>query len=179
MVAEICASASCVHLGAFLREQPRIHQLQLVQAWRARQAPDLEATFSLHHKILEQHNLEEKSRQASRSPSPMDTGGAQASQSDCSQPVSSLQFLAALEESWSEEPELSTASHTTQLRSEVLGLQRSVGHLVLLLDSFHKDEPNSLQLRSECAHLSSEHVWDRACRDKLSKEKGENKKTPT
>ena len=150
-----------------------------MQARRAPQSPscgDLDATSSLHPtKILEQHNrsLEEKSRQTSRSPSPLDQGGAQASQSDCSQPASSLQFLDALEESWSEEQQLLTASHNTQLRSEVLGLQRSVGHLVLLLDSFNKDEPNSLQLRS-----SSEHVWKRAC-EKLSKEKGAKQEDPT
>ena len=44
---------------------------------------------------------------------------------------------------------------------------------MLLLDSFHKDDPNSLsELRSECAHLSL-NMWDRACRDKLAKEKGD------
>ena len=155
-----------------------------MEVWRAPQSPscgDLDATSSLHPtKILEQHNrsLEEKSRQALRSPSPLDPGGAQALQSDSSQPASSWQFLDALEESLAEGQELLGTSHTTQLRSEVLGLQRTVGHLVLLLDSFHKDEPNSLQLRSECTHLSSERVWDRACRDKLSKEKGAKQEDP-
>ena len=103
----------------------------------------------------------------------MDPGGAPALQSDSSQSASSLQFLDALEESLAEGQELSENPHITQLRSEVLGLQRSVGHLVLLLDSFHKGDHNSLQLGSECAHLSSEHVRETACRDKLAN-KGEH-----
>ena len=115
--------------------------------------------------ILENMSLEDKSRQARRSPSPLDPGGAPASQSSCSQPASSLQYLNALEEAWSEEQELSTTSHS-------IGLQESVGQLVLLIDSFNKGEPNSLQ-------LSKVHVRDGACRDKLAKEKGAKQKTPT
>ena len=103
-------------------------------------------------------------RQAWRSPSPLGQGGAPASQSSCSQPASSLRCLNALEEAWSEEHEFATTSHS-------IGLQESVGHLVLLIDSFNKGEPNNLQ-------LSKVHVMDRACRDKLAKEKGASKKTP-
>ena len=94
----------------------------------------------------------------------MGHGGAPASQSSCSQPASSLQYLNALEEAWSEEQELATTSHS-------IGLQESVGQLVLLIDSFNKGEPNSLQ-------LSKVPVGDGACRDKLAKRKGQNKKTP-
>ena len=107
----------------------------------------------------------------------MGPGGAQALQSHCSQSASSLQ-LDALEESLAEEQELLETSHITQLRAEVSSLQKSVGHLVLLLDSFHKGDHNGLQLRSECAQLSFEHEWETACRDKLAKKKGINKKTP-
>ena len=114
--------------------------------------------------ILEQDSLEE-GRQARRFPCPLGQGGAPALPSDCSQPASSLQYLNALEEAWSEEHELATTSHS-------IGLQESVGHLVLLIDSFNKGEPNNLQ-------LSKVHVRDGACRDKFAKEKGAEQKTPT
>ena len=61
------------------------------------------------------------------------------------------------------EQELSPTTHVDQLRSEVSSLQEIVGHLVLLIGSVHKGEPNNLQLG---------HVRERACSDKLSKEKG-------
>ena len=114
--------------------------------------------------ILKQDSLEDKSRQARRSPCPLGQGGAPASQSSCSQPASSLQYLNALEEAWSEEQELATTSHS-------IGLQESVGQLVLLIDSFNKGEPNSLQ-------LSKVPVGDGACRDKLAKEKGAKQEDP-
>ena len=112
-----------------------MHQMHLVQAWSPIQAPSsgvLDTSFSLHPtNILEQHNssLEEKSRQAWRSP----TGGAQAFQSDYSQSASSLQFLDALEESLAEEQELSETSHITQLRAEVSSLQNLLGTLCCYL----------------------------------------------
>ena len=128
--------------------------------------------------ILENMSFEETGRQAWRSPSPLGQGGAPASQSSCSQPASSLQYLNALEEAWSEEQELSTASHFIQLSSDGLGLQRADGHLVLLIDSFNKDEPTSLsQLRSTCAHLH-EHVWDRACKKELAEQEGAQQQDP-
>ena len=128
--------------------------------------------------ILENMSFEETGRQAWRSPSPLGQGGALASQSSCSQPASSLQYLNALEEAWSEEQELSTASHFIQLSSDGLGLQRADGHLVLLIDSFNKDEPTSLsQLRSTCAHLH-EHVWDRACKNELAEQEGAQQQDP-
>ena len=114
--------------------------------------------------ILENMSFEETGRQAWRSPSPLGQGGAPALPSDCSQPASSLQCLNALEEAWSEEHELATTSHS-------IGLQESVGHLVLLIDSFNKGEPNNLQ-------LSNVHVRDRACRDKLAKGKGAKQEDP-
>ena len=146
-----------------------MHQMQR-QVRSGIQAPScgvLDPSFSLHSdNILGVSNmsLEDKSRQAWRSPSPLGQGGAPASQSNWSQPASSLQYLNALEEAWSEEQELSTTSHS-------IGLQESVGHLVLLIDSFNKGEPNSLQ-------LSNVHVRDRACRDKLAKGKGAKQEDP-
>ena len=123
-------------------------------------------------------SFEETGRLAWRSPSPLGQGGAPASQSSCSQPASSLQYLNALEEAWSEEQELSTASHFIQLSSDGLGLQRADGHLVLLIDSFNKDEPTSLsQLRSTCAHLR-EHVWDRAYKNELAEQEGAQQQDP-
>ena len=53
--------------------------------------------------ILENMSFEETGRQAWRSPSPLGQGGAPALPSDCSQPASSLQYLNALEEAWSED----------------------------------------------------------------------------
>ena len=116
----------------------------------------LDPSFILQPTMTLENNMifEDTGRQAWRSPSPLGQGGAPASQSNCSQPASSLQYLNALEEAWSEEQELSTTSHS-------IGLQESVGHLVLLIDSFNKGEPNNLQ-------LSNVHVRDRACRPRTS-----------
>ena len=61
------------------------------------------------------------------------------------------------------EQKLSPTTHVDQLRSEVSSLQEIVGHLVLLIGNVHKGEPNNFQLG---------HVRERACSDKLSKEKG-------
>ena len=44
------------------------------------------------------------------------------------------------------EPELPPTTHVDQLRSEVSSLQEIVGHLVLLIGSVHKGEPNNFQL---------------------------------
>ena len=146
-----------------------MHQMQR-QAGSSIQAPFsgvLDSSFSLHSDNIlgiNHMSLEDKSRQAWRSPSPLGQGGAPTSQSNWSQPASSLQYLNALEEAWSEEQELETTSHS-------IGLQESVGHLVLLIDSFNKGEPNSLQ-------LSSVHVRDRVAETSLRKETGQNKKTP-
>ena len=123
-------------------------------------SPSLYSTMILANSMI----FEETGRQAWRSPSPLGQGGAPALPSNCSQPASSLQYLNALEEAWSEEHELATTSHS-------IGLQESVGHLVLLIDSFNKGEPNNLQ-------LSKVHVRDRACRDKLAKEKGAQQEDP-
>ena len=50
-------------------------------------------------------------------------------------------------------------------------LKETVGNLVLLISSFHKDDPNSFQLGT-----CDEHVWVGACKDKLPKEKGAKQK---
>ena len=121
-----------------------MHQMQR-QARSSIQAPSsgvLDPSFSLQSdNILGMYSmgLEDKIRQAWRSPSPLGQGGAPASQSSWSQPASSLQYLNALEEAWSEEQELSTTSHS-------IGLQESVGHLVLLLDSFNRGNPTACSL---------------------------------
>ena len=65
------------------------------------------------------------------------------------------------------EQELLPTPHLAQLRDEMSSLKETVGNLVLLISSFHKDDPNSSQLGA-----CDEHVWARACKDKLSKEKG-------
>ena len=65
------------------------------------------------------------------------------------------------------EQELLPTTHLTQLRSEMSSLKETVGNLVLLISSFHKDDPNSFQLGT-----CDEHVWVGACKDKLLKEKG-------
>ena len=133
-----------------------------MQAWSNIQTSScgvLDRSSSLYSTMILANSMifEETGRQAWRSPSPLGQGGAPALPSNCSQPASSLQYLNALEEAWSEEHELATTSHS-------IGLQESVGHLVLLIDSFNKGEPNNLQ-------LSKVHVRDRACRDKLAKRK--------
>ena len=67
------------------------------------------------------------------------------------------------------EQELLPTTHLSQLqlRNEMSSLKETVGNLVLLISSFHKDDPNSFQLGT-----CDEHVWAGACKDKLPKEKG-------
>ena len=65
------------------------------------------------------------------------------------------------------EQELLPTTHLSQLRNEMSSLKDTVGNLVLLISSFHKDDPNSFQLGT-----CDEHVWAGACKDKLPKEKG-------
>ena len=96
-----------------------MHQMQR-QARSGIQAPFcgvLDPSFSLQPTMILENSMifEEQGRQAWRSPSPLGQGGAPASQSDWSQPASSLQYLTALEEAWSEEQELSTTSHSMRL----------------------------------------------------------------
>ena len=67
------------------------------------------------------------------------------------------------------EQELSPTTHVDQLRSEVFSLQEIVGHLVLLIGSVRKGEPNNFQLG---------HVRERTCSDKLSIEKGAKQEDP-
>ena len=79
----------------------------------------------------------------------------QASESDCSQPASSKQFLTAWREARLEEQKLLDNPHFQQLRQEVTSLQECVGHLVLLLDSLDKAGTHNSRGR------------DTACEDKL------------
>ena len=67
------------------------------------------------------------------------------------------------------EQELSPTTHVDQLRSEVSSLQEIVGHLVLLIGSVHKGDLNNSQL---------EHVRERICSSKLSKEKEAKQEDP-
>ena len=111
-------------------------------------------------------SLEDKSRRARRSPSPLGPGGAPASPSSCSQPASSLRYLNALEEAWSEEQELEATSHS-------MSLQESVGHLVLLIDSFNKGEPHSLQL-SKVGKGAKQEDPSKACSTTACRQIGEH-----
>ena len=79
----------------------------------------------------------------------------QASESDCSQPASSKQFLTAWREARLEEQKLLDNPHFQQLRQEVTSLQECMGHLVLLLDSLNKAGTHNSRGR------------DTACEDKL------------
>ena len=81
---------------------------------------------------------------------------------NCSHPASSLRFLTAWEETRCEEQKLLQNPHFTQLRAEVASLTECVGHLVRLLDSFHRESP---------MHIL-EHVRERACNDKLVQTEG-------
>ena len=75
---------------------------------------------------------------------------------DCSQPASSMRFLTAWEKARSEEQKLTQNPHFTQLRAEVDNLKECIGHLVRLLDSFHKESP-----------VQNLHVGKQACTDKF------------
>ena len=154
-------SPSCGDLDATFILQPT----NKVRAWRAPQSPscgDLEVTSSLHNKVLEQTLGEDRQAWGWRSSSPKDQGGG-----------SSLNER-LLPTGMVGEQELLPTNHLSQLRNEMSSLKDTVGNLVLLISSFHKDDPNSFQ-HGTC----DEHVWAGACKDKLLKEKGQNKKTPT
>ena len=71
------------------------------------------------------------------------------------------------------EQELLPTTHLSQLRTEMSSLRETVGNLVLLISSFHKDDPNRLQLGT-----CDEHVWARACKAKLLKEQGAKQEDP-
>ena len=71
------------------------------------------------------------------------------------------------------EQELLPTNHLSQLRTEMSSLKEIVGNLVLLISSFHKDDPNRLQLGT-----CDEHVWARACKAKLLKEQGAKQEDP-
>ena len=164
-------SPSCGDLDATFILQPT----NKVRAWRTPRSPscgDLEVTSSLHNKVLEQILGEDRQVWGWSSSSPKDPGGAPASTSDCSQPPSPLQ-LAALEEGMGGEQELLPTTHLSQLRNEMSSLKDTVGNLALLISSFHKDDPNSVQLGT-----CDEHVWAGACKDKLLKEKGAKQEDP-
>ena len=114
MVAELMCQHDLVCIWSRGREQ----------ACSQSQAPFsgvLDTICSLHPTMILDNSMifEEKGRQAWRSPSPLGQGGAPASQSNCSQPVSSLQYLNALAEAWSEEQELDTTSHSMSLQESV------------------------------------------------------------
>ena len=86
----------------------------------------------------------------------------QALGSNCSHPASSWRFLTAWEETRCEEQKLTQNPHYTQLRAEVDSLKECIGHLVRLLDSFHRESP--MQILG--------HVRGRACSDKLVQTNG-------
>ena len=85
----------------------------------------------------------------------------QALGSNCSHPASSWRFLTAWEETRCEEQKLTQNPHYTQLRAEVDSLKECVGHLVRLLDSFHKESPTQILGQ----------VGKQACNDKLVQKK--------
>ena len=99
--------------------------------------------------------------------SPKDLGGASSSESDCSSPPSPLQF-AALEGGMDDERKLLPTDHHSQLRAEVSDLRD------LVLISLNKVYPNNLELGTR-----DEHVWKRACKDKLLREKGAKQEDPS
>ena len=63
-------------------------------------------------------------------------------------------------------------THHSQLRAEVTSLKELVGNLVSLI-SLNKGDPPSFQ-SGTC-----EHVWDRACKDKLLTAKGAKPEDPS
>ena len=70
--------------------------------------------------------------------------------------VSSWRFLTAWEETRSEAQKLTQNPHFAKLRAEVDNLKECIGHLVRLIDSFHKESP-----------VQNLHVGKQACIDKL------------
>ena len=101
--------------------------------------------------------------------SPKDLPEASSSTSDDSHSPSSWQ-IAALEEGVSAESKL-RKEHHSQLRAEVSELKELVGNLVSLV-SVNQVQPNNLELRT------CEHVWKRACTDKLLTTKGAKQEDP-
>ena len=80
---------------------------------------------------------------------------------DCPQPASSMRFLTAWEKARSGEQKLTQNPHFTQLRAEVDTLKECIGHLVRLLDSFHRESP-----------VQNLHVGEQACTDKFVQTNG-------
>ena len=103
--------------------------------------------------------------------SPKDSGGASFFESDCFRPPSPL-HLAALEEGMDDKQKLLPTTHHSQLRAEVTSLKELVGNLVSLI-SLNKGDPPSFQ------NGACEHVWDRACKDKLLTTKGAKPEDPS
>ena len=101
--------------------------------------------------------------------SPKDLPEASSSTSDDSHSPSPWQ-IAALEEGMGVESKL-RQEHHSQLRAEVSELKEFVGNLVSLI-SFNQVQPNNLELRT------CEHVWKRACIDKLLTTKGAKQEDP-
>ena len=91
-------------------------------------------------------------------------GDRQALGSNCPQLASSWRYLAAWEETRLEEQKLTQNPHFTQLRAEVDNLKECIGHLVRLLDSFHRESP-----------VQNLHVGEQACTDKFEQQNGTEK----
>ena len=91
-------------------------------------------------------------------------GEKQALGSNCPQLASSWRYLAAWEATRLEEQKLTQNPHFTQLRAEVDNLKECIGHLVRLLDSFHRESP-----------VQNLHVGEQACTDKLEQQNGTEK----
>ena len=128
-----------------------------MQAWRASQSTDwMPPPACSQHHILELHNCRDIGRQALMSPSSSSLGGDQALESDCPQLPSPLLF-GALEET--------IAGGQKLLESQHVGLQKSAGHPVLLLESFYGSDPDRFQ---KLRIASFEHVEERAYNNKLS-----------
>ena len=72
-----------------------------------------------------------------------------------------------------DEQKLLPTNHHSQLRAEVSDLKELVGNLVSLI-SLNKVYPNNLEFGT-----CDEHVWKRACKDKLLLEKGAKQEDPS
>ena len=93
-------------------------------------------------------------------------GDRQALGSNCPQLASSWRYLAAWEETRLEEQKLTQNPHFTQLRAEVDNLKECIGHLVRLLDSFHRESP-----------VQNLHVGEQACTDKLEQRRWDRERS--
>ena len=102
---------------------------------------------------------------------PKDLELASSSESDCFH-SHSPRHLAALEEGMNDKQKLGPIDHHTQLRAEMTSLKELVGNLVSLI-SIDKGDPPSFQAGT------CEHVWKRACKDKLLREKGAKPEDPS